>query len=432
MRWKSRLLALTFCGATIAQAAPPAARPEAEPPQPALAVLAGEADDNRWPMSLPDAIRIALDNSEIARVVAFPAPDAATAVPDRRDASLLVCWPRLGSPAGSGFIPDGSVPVAGPIVVERLNVGTPHWRFRPEIMAMVRSVEQQYWVVAAQRSRVASIAQLVKTERDIYEKEQNEPVVGRGTSVDLVEAAQCLERSTADLKTQTARLVDAERGLRQILGLPPIDGRHIVPTTRPIDQPVPCDWQQSKAEFLRTQVDLIDEVVVKALSDATAAVNPAAHSGMSLPTPSGTLAMAQQQATREAKEWSESIRRQFRPLETSCANVDAGYHRYQEARKQRAEAARRLEAQRTYYNEGRITITRYFDALSRHAAAVTAEADRAAEYNTAIAALGEAKGTLLADRMIVVRDQRLRMPRNWVETKGKSDEAVAKTSTVRP
>jgi hypothetical protein len=49
-----------------------------------------------------------------------------------------------------------------------------------------------------------------------------------------------------------------------------------------------------------------------------------------------------------------------------------------------------------------------------HAEAMAAEADRASEYNTAIAALGEAKGTLLPDRFILVLDQPLRIPKNWV------------------
>ncbi len=49
---------------------------------------------------------------------------------------------------------------------------------------------------------------------------------------------------------------------------------------------------------------------------------------------------------------------------------------------------------------------------------MAAEADRASEYNTAIAALGEANGTLLADRFILVIDQHLRIPKNWVAGPG--------------
>jgi hypothetical protein len=63
---------------------------------------------------------------------------------------------------------------------------------------------------------------------------------------------------------------------------------------------------------------------------------------------------------------------------------------------------------------------RYFAALRRHAEAAAAEADRVSEYNTAIAAMGEAKGTLWADRFILVIDQPLRIPRNWIAGRERS------------
>ncbi len=88
--------------------------------------------------------------------------------------------------------------------------------------------------------------------------------------------------------------------------------------------------------------------------------------------------------------------------------------------------------QKAWYDEGRITIDRYIDSIGQDAEAVAAEADRRRMYNTAIAALGEAKGTLLADRFILVLDQPLRMPKNWVDGPDKPDESAKKASFEVP
>ena len=84
--------------------------------------------------------------------------------------------------------------------------------------------------------------------------------------------------------------------------------------------------------------------------------------------------------------------------------VDASYKQYQTAQRLRVAAARRLDAQRAFYEEGRITIDRFLDAVSQYATAVATEHQYLTTYNISLAALSEAKGTLLADRNIVVAE----------------------------
>ena len=75
--------------------------------------------------------------------------------------------------------------------------------------------------------------------------------------------------------------------------------------------------------------------------------------------------------------------------------VDANYKQFKTG--PGAEAAeQRLAAAQAFYEEGRITIDRYLDAVSQLAQAVAQEAQFKTTYNTSIAALEEAKGTLLA------------------------------------
>jgi hypothetical protein len=76
--------------------------------------------------------------------------------------------------------------------------------------------------------------------------------------------------------------------------------------------------------------------------------------------------------------------------------VDANYKQFKTAGRLKNAALQRLNAQKAFYENGTITIDRYLDAVNRWANAVAQEADFKSRYNTSIAALEEAKGTLLA------------------------------------
>jgi hypothetical protein len=72
------------------------------------------------------------------------------------------------------------------------------------------------------------------------------------------------------------------------------------------------------------------------------------------------------------------------------------------ARRLRSAAALRLKSQRAFYEEGRITVDLYLDAVNQYAAAVAAEAQYRTTYNHSIVALEEAKGLLLEHDQITV------------------------------
>ncbi len=77
--------------------------------------------------------------------------------------------------------------------------------------------------------------------------------------------------------------------------------------------------------------------------------------------------------------------------------IDANYKQFKLASRLRAAAAIRLEAQRTNFEEGRITIDRLLDALSQWATAVATEAEYKSTYNISRSFLRSKRpsGTLL-------------------------------------
>ena len=109
--------------------------------------------------------------------------------------------------------------------------------------------------------------------------------------------------------------------------------------------------------------------------------------------------------------------------------IDANYKQFKTASRLRAAAAQRLDAQRAYYEEGRITIDRFLDAVSQYATAVATEAQYKTTYNIAIVALEEAKGTLLAYDNIVVGEPN-RRPKYVKQSPPKPDSETRTASAL--
>ncbi|HWE39249.1 MAG TPA: TolC family protein [Isosphaeraceae bacterium] len=84
--------------------------------------------------------------------------------------------------------------------------------------------------------------------------------------------------------------------------------------------------------------------------------------------------------------------------------VDANYKQFKTAGRLRDAAQQNLEAQQAFYEQGTITIDQYLNALNTWSRAVALEAQYKTSYNISIAALEEAKGTLLAYDNIAVAE----------------------------
>lgn len=220
-------------------------------------------------------------------------------------------------------------------------------------------------------------------------------------TADVAEASQRLDQFRIDLATRTSGVITTERQLRNVLGLPPADGRRIVPVTAPVDAKLEPDWDACLAAMLEKQPDVVRaketakskgvdlDAIARSFLPDLVAKGPFAPA---LGNPALLGSAALQQTTREA---TYALNRFFQELE-------ADYKQYEAAKRLRSAAAERLAAQRAYFDDGRITIDRYLDAVSQFAQASAREAQFKAVYNIAIVALEEAKGTLLEYEKIAV------------------------------
>jgi outer membrane protein TolC len=387
---------------------------------------------------------------------------------------LTLTQPLLGSaplPNQAAPTPVGLEANRAPIVIARLNADAAVWRFKAEVMAHCRSVEQQYWNLAQSHVQLWASDRAVSLAQEILNREQAELVVGRGTIADVAEAAQRLEQFNLDLVTRTSDVITTERQLRNILGLPPADNRRIIPVTPPTEARLEPDWDSSLAQMLNFQPDIVQQQILVRVAelqlliarnqllpqlnlsalyqlnglgqqlDAAEAVmtgatlkslNPVIATnerlaglqqnagnykdfvtwqvGFTFQMPLGmrgplaNTRNAQYVLLRQRAFLQQVVHQTTHSLARFFLEIDANYKQFKTASRLRAAAAERLNAQRAYYEEGRITIDRFLDAVSQYASAVATEAQYKTTYNISIVALEEAKGTLLAYDNIAVAE----------------------------
>jgi hypothetical protein len=339
--------------------------------------------EETWELTLSEAIRIGLDNAADVRIVCERVEE------------------------------DGQVYVT--VVPARPAVSPP--RFKAETMAAVRSIEHLYWGLVQHQAQQEAAARAVAAGRAVWKRARAERATGRGTVADVAEAEQRLERFRLDLAARTSDVGTTEQRLRAVLGLPAADRRRIVPVTPPVRAAVKPDWNACLAAMMAQQPDIAQQRMVLCASalQCLAARGPALLSLVGLcPEDAAGASDARHACSalqRQQTSLQHVISQTTHALARAVLEVEANHGQLQTAARLRAAAAQRLDAQRAFYEEGRIPIDRYLDAVSQQAAAASQEAQFQTAYNVALASLEEARGTLLDARQVTVEDETASAPR---------------------
>jgi Outer membrane efflux protein len=300
----------------------------------------------------------------------------------------------------------------------------------------MRSVEQQYWNLAQAHVQLWAADRAVSLANEILKREQAELKIGNSTAADVAEASQQLEQFNLELVTRTRDIITTERQLRNILGLPPADNRRIIPVTPSTEAKVEPVWDTCVYEMLEQSAEIVQrKMALGKLRDAIAIANVrvgpiTAPSHRQNPDVTNDDPENRQRITQLETELQQTIHQQGHSLARFFLEIDANYKQLQTAKRLRVAAADRLDAQRAYYEEGRITIDRFLHSVSLYAAAVGTEAQYKATYNTAIVALKEAKGTLLADYGIVLAEPK--KPRNYVAAQEPNADGATEPTAFMP
>jgi hypothetical protein len=383
----------------------PSNLPKVAAPRPQT--LKEEEDQETWPMTLRQAICTALDNGEFARVISrCPKPPTANCFAPSEDTDSY----------------------AGAIVISRLNPAVDPWRFKTEALAKVRSVEQQYWNLAQAHASLWAVDRAVSLAREVLDREEAELTAGRGTVADVAEASQRLEQFILDQVTRNSDVHTTEVALHQLLGLPPTDNRRIVPVTPPCAAAIELDWETCFREMSEQQPELVQKKLALGADPPMVLERGPARRIKFVRSPAQRRHEKVQQA-----DLNQVIQQKTYTLVRMLLAVEGGYEAFQTAKRLRKAAAQRLDAQRAYYEEGRITIDRFLDAISQYATAVATESQYLMTYNISLAGLAEAKGTLLADDGIVIADSpRPAVAHTRPPAGTPKDDHQAKTASFEP
>ena len=407
-----------------------------------------------WPLTLAEAIRIGLDNSDVIRVLYNGPP----MIMDNCFGGTSYTLVSVKPPPGFD------------VVIVQLNRDASIWKFKADAMAHVRSIEQTYWALWLHQVALTARESAVKQGEEILRRERAELDfgVGRGGHADVAEAEQQLENFKLNLVAATSDVITTERQLRTILGLPVADNRRIVTATSPTEAKVEPDWETSIREMLASQPDIAQQEALVRLAEMQlilarnqllplmgmntlyelislgnllddagpvladlvrrnaarrypAGMDPSEPGEpefinrqvvLFVPPPfpcfSGSplynTRQVQYRLLRERATLQQIRHQTTHSLARFFLEVDANYKQFRSAQRLRAAAQTRLEAARAQYEEGRLTVDRLLDAMAQSTNAIAQETQYKATYNTSLAALEEAKGTLLTYDKIAVAD----------------------------
>ena len=282
-------------------------------------------------------------------------------------------------------------------------------RFKAEVMAHVRSIEQQYWTSPSRTSssgRARRPSDWPRRSSSANWPSSRSAVARRPTSP---RASSGSEQFKLDLVTKTSDVITTERQLRNILGLPPADSRRIVPVTAPVEAQSSPDWETcvagdareasrnppgegssegSRGGIARRQSRRGREIIPSGTRRPRTGLPPAVDTLRDRSAQSRT---------------AEGLPPADHPPNDSLAGpvLPRGRRQLQAVQDRsrlRRPPPRRLEAQRAFYEEGRITIDRYFDSVSQYASAVAQEAQFKTTYNIALAGPGRSEGNVAGAR----------------------------------
>ena len=145
-----------------------------------------------------------------------------------------------------------------PVVIARINTERSLYQLKDGVQNLVRSVIDGYWQLVAARVRLWSLEQQVEQLETAFKFFDAQRQVGRGDLGDTAQAEVSLEQFRANLIAAEAEILDREAALFNALGIPPRPDLRLVPTTAPVREKEPVDWEELVATAANNRPDIIE------------------------------------------------------------------------------------------------------------------------------------------------------------------------------
>ncbi|MEM8945548.1 MAG: TolC family protein [Planctomycetota bacterium] len=335
-----------------------------------------------------------------------------------------------------------------PIVLARIDTERSYFQYKSSVQQLVRDVISAYWNLVSARTNLWAREQQVS--QAAFALEQAEGQV-RANQISPAEAAQprvSLANFRATLIAAKADVLQAEAGLRSIMGLPPYDPQRITPVTPPNEQRLPLDWlsivslaeqyrpdiielklvleadQQSLIQARNLALPQLDAVGVYSwnglegqLPVGTTVSSPLGDNtdwtlGVNFSVPLGLrasraqLRQAQLVITRDRANLSQQLLTASHLLAASLRNLDQFFEQYGATRETRVAAKENLNYQLARYSNGLEQYINVLQAIVSWGDAVSSEAQLLTLYNIEQANLELETGTILETHDVFFYEER--------------------------
>lgn len=335
-----------------------------------------------------------------------------------------------------------------PILIARAQHEQSIKTFEVSVHTLLRDLEQAYWQLYFTYQDLYSRETGMRQALATWQKEKNKQEVGTAAIPDVAQAGEQYQFFRAERLQALGRVQAAERTLRELMGLPPEDGRRIIPETSPTVAAFDPDWQLAVVEAMDKRPDIVAQrFAVRAselnllreknglLPDLTVAANwritgldnqydqsidrltdnDFTEWGLAVRYRRQIGERAAHAATRNAQLALSRERHTLRNIEhTVIHDLHEAYQdiitQYQliQAQKDRREfATQQLESQEQFYRQGKTTIDVLLQAQTTFADALRDENLAIVAYNQALVAWEFAKGSILENDNVTLAEQQI-------------------------
>lgn len=149
------------------------------------------------------------------------------------------------------------------VLISRIRSDISLGLFESSVRDLVRDVETNYWELYFAYRNLDTILEARDSARATWENRKLRLDNGVGRPDDEAQARS--QFFGFEIQAQTALagrgqlqlgVFGAERNLRRLMGLPPVDGRMLRPSSEPVAAPIAFDWNASRGQALSRRVEL--------------------------------------------------------------------------------------------------------------------------------------------------------------------------------
>lgn len=338
-----------------------------------------------------------------------------------------------------------------PIVLARLDTERSYFQFKDATQELVRGTIEAYWNLVQARLEVWATEMQLEQATEAYMREEGRREAGIADIRNVAQAKVTMNQFRASLIAARANVLTREGALRNILGLPPSDGRQIIPVSAPANLRYKPEWNALLSFAERMRPDLIElklvleaddqrriQAVNSALPqlDATAlyrwngltgrlppfgerlSTDPGQFTdwsvGITFSVPLGLRegrARIREQdliILRDRANLEQGLHSASHDLAITVRALESAYEQYLAYHETRAAALANLLVQIEEQKAGRGIYLSVLQALTDWGNAITTEARALVEYNILLATLERQTGTILETHGLVFIEERFR------------------------